>query len=107
MTPTTYPADRTALLIVDPYNDFTAAMGTLSLPLMVYRMPPHSHPTDERVEVKQGTLLIGMGDRLDAKKSRGRASSRTGTSTVAGSCRAHSAESGSNKIPARPGVSTR
>jgi quercetin dioxygenase-like cupin family protein len=34
-----------------------------------YRMPPHSHPTDERVEVKQGTLLVGMGDRLDAKKT--------------------------------------
>jgi hypothetical protein len=34
-----------------------------------YRMPPHFHPTDERVEVKQGTLLIGMGDRLDAKKT--------------------------------------
>jgi quercetin dioxygenase-like cupin family protein len=34
-----------------------------------YRMPLHSHPTDERVEVKQGTLLVGMGDRLDAKKT--------------------------------------
>jgi quercetin dioxygenase-like cupin family protein len=34
-----------------------------------YRMPPHSHPADERVEVKQGTLLVGMGDRLDAKKT--------------------------------------
>jgi quercetin dioxygenase-like cupin family protein len=34
-----------------------------------YRMPPHFHPTDERVEVKQGTLLVGMGDRLDAKKT--------------------------------------
>jgi mannose-6-phosphate isomerase-like protein (cupin superfamily) len=34
-----------------------------------YRMPPHYHPTDERVEVKQGTLLVGMGDRLDARKT--------------------------------------
>jgi quercetin dioxygenase-like cupin family protein len=34
-----------------------------------YRMPPHFHPTDERVEVKQGTLLVGMGDRLDAGKT--------------------------------------
>jgi len=32
-------------------------------------MPPHFHPTDERVQVVQGTLLIGMGDRLDAKKT--------------------------------------
>jgi quercetin dioxygenase-like cupin family protein len=34
-----------------------------------YRMPPHFHPTHERVEVKQGTLLVGMGDRFDAKKT--------------------------------------
>ena len=34
-----------------------------------YKMPPHFHPTDERVEVKQGTLLIGMGDGLDTKKT--------------------------------------
>ena len=34
-----------------------------------YRMPPHFHPTDERVEVKQGTLLVGMGDRLDLGKT--------------------------------------
>jgi len=34
-----------------------------------YRMPPHFHPTDERVVVKQGTLLVGMGDRLDVEKT--------------------------------------
>ncbi len=34
-----------------------------------YTMPPHYHPTDERVEVRQGTLLVGMGDKLDAKKT--------------------------------------
>jgi quercetin dioxygenase-like cupin family protein len=34
-----------------------------------YRMPPHFHPSDERAEVKQGTLLVGMGDRLDARKT--------------------------------------
>jgi hypothetical protein len=34
-----------------------------------YKMPPHYHPTDERVKVKQGTLLVGMGDRFDAKKT--------------------------------------
>jgi quercetin dioxygenase-like cupin family protein len=32
-----------------------------------YRIPPHSHPSDEHVEVKEGTLLVGMGDRLDPK----------------------------------------
>ena len=44
-----------------------------------YRMPPHFHPTDEHVEVKQGTLLIGMGDRLDIKKTLPVAVGDTGT----------------------------
>jgi mannose-6-phosphate isomerase-like protein (cupin superfamily) len=44
-----------------------------------YRMPPHFHPTDEHVEVKQGTLLIGMGDRLDVKKTIPVAVGDTGT----------------------------
>jgi len=34
-----------------------------------YKIPPHFHPTDETVEVKQGTFLVGMGDRLDVKKT--------------------------------------
>jgi quercetin dioxygenase-like cupin family protein len=32
-----------------------------------YRFPPHSHPSNEHVEVKEGTLLVGVGDRLDPK----------------------------------------
>jgi quercetin dioxygenase-like cupin family protein len=32
-----------------------------------YRIPPHSHPSEEHVEVKEGTLLVGMGDLLDPK----------------------------------------
>jgi hypothetical protein len=34
-----------------------------------YRMPPHFHATDEHVEVRQGTFLVGMGDKLDLKKT--------------------------------------
>ena len=34
-----------------------------------YRVPPHFHPTDEAVEVKQGTFLVGMGDSLDLAKT--------------------------------------
>ena len=30
-----------------------------------YRIPAHSHPTDEVVTVLRGTLLYGMGDKLD------------------------------------------
>ena len=34
-----------------------------------YRIPPHFHPTDESVEVKKGTFLVGMGDTLDLAKT--------------------------------------
>ena len=33
-----------------------------------YTIPPHQHPTDERIEVKSGALRLGMGDAFDAKK---------------------------------------
>ena len=35
-----------------------------------YRLPPHFHPTDEVVEVKQGTFLYGMGDVFDVAKTK-------------------------------------
>ena len=34
-----------------------------------YKIPPHFHPTDEVVEVKKGTFLVGMGDQFDSKKT--------------------------------------
>ena len=34
-----------------------------------YRLPPHYHPHYEHVEVKEGTILAGMGDRLDPKQT--------------------------------------
>lgn len=34
-----------------------------------YKVAPHFHPTAELVEVKSGTLLVGMGDALDVKKA--------------------------------------
>ena len=34
-----------------------------------YKIPPHFHPTDEVVEVKEGTFLVGMGDTFDPKKT--------------------------------------
>ncbi len=33
-----------------------------------YKMPAHTHPTDENLTVISGTLDIGMGDKLDPKK---------------------------------------
>jgi quercetin dioxygenase-like cupin family protein len=34
-----------------------------------YRIPPHFHPSFEHVEVRKGTLLVGMGDWLDPKQT--------------------------------------
>jgi quercetin dioxygenase-like cupin family protein len=35
-----------------------------------YRIPPHFHPSYEHVEVREGTLLVGVGDVLDSKRTR-------------------------------------
>ena len=48
--------------------------GTGEVTLLVsmpdgYRLPPHLHPGDEHVEVKEGTLLVGAGDVLDPKRT--------------------------------------
>jgi hypothetical protein len=50
----------------------------LSLP-NGYRISPHWHPTDEHAEVKQGTFLVGMGDKLDLKLTKPMAAGDTGT----------------------------
>jgi quercetin dioxygenase-like cupin family protein len=33
-----------------------------------YKIPPHSHPTDENVTILSGTFHIAMGDTFDTKK---------------------------------------
>ena len=32
-----------------------------------YKIPPHTHPTDENVTVISGTFLVGMGETVDTK----------------------------------------
>jgi quercetin dioxygenase-like cupin family protein len=34
-----------------------------------YRIPPHSHPSYEHVEVREGALLVGVGDVIDPKRT--------------------------------------
>jgi hypothetical protein len=61
------PGAQIAVVSGDP-----TAPGPVTIELLMpdgYRMPPHSHPGDERVEVLQGTLLIGLGDKLDPKRT--------------------------------------
>jgi quercetin dioxygenase-like cupin family protein len=56
-----------AVLSGDPFKPVVLKV-LISMP-DGYRMPPHFHPTDEHVEVRQGTFLVGMGDKLDPKKT--------------------------------------
>jgi mannose-6-phosphate isomerase-like protein (cupin superfamily) len=56
-----------AVLSGDPFKPVVLKV-LISMP-DGYRMPPHFHATDEHVEVRQGTFLVGMGDKLDAKKT--------------------------------------
>jgi quercetin dioxygenase-like cupin family protein len=62
------PGARLAVVSGDP----TAPVETTMLVSMPdgYRLPPHYHPGFEHVEVKQGTVLAGMGDRIDPTHTR-------------------------------------
>ena len=58
---------RMAVVSGDPTK---AALFTAELAMPSgYKIPPHFHPTDEVVEVKKGTLLVGMGNKFDASKT--------------------------------------
>jgi quercetin dioxygenase-like cupin family protein len=62
------PGARLAVVSGDP-----TAPGECTLELSMpngYRLPPHYHPSYEHVEVREGTLLVGMGDRLDPQRTR-------------------------------------
>ena len=59
---------RMAVVSGDPSK---AAVFTVQLAMPSgYKIAPHFHPTDETVEVKKGTLLVGMGDKFDASKAK-------------------------------------
>jgi quercetin dioxygenase-like cupin family protein len=60
-----------ALLAVVSGDPTAPGESTLELSMPDgYRLPPHYHPHYEHVEVREGTLLAGMGDRLDPKQTR-------------------------------------
>jgi quercetin dioxygenase-like cupin family protein len=61
------PGARIAVVSGDP-----TIPGMTTVELIMpngYRIPPHSHPVDEFVEVKEGTLLVGIGDEMDPGKT--------------------------------------
>jgi quercetin dioxygenase-like cupin family protein len=76
--PTTLPSSaQVAVLGGDP----TAPGETTFLISMPngYRIPPHFHPGYVHVEVREGTLLLGMGDELDPKRTRALAAGDSAT----------------------------
>jgi quercetin dioxygenase-like cupin family protein len=60
---------KVAVLYGDPQKDGLFIIRA-KLPAN-YRIPAHSHPTDEVVTVLSGTLMVGMGDKLDPAKVKG------------------------------------
>jgi len=57
------PGSEAAVLEGDPGK---AGMFTVRLKMPDgYTVPPHSHPTDERVTIISGSLMAGMGNKMD------------------------------------------
>jgi len=60
-----------ALLAVVSGDPTAPGESTLELSMPSgYRIPPHYHQSYEHVEVREGTLLVGMGDWIDPKQTR-------------------------------------
>ena len=57
-----------ALIAVVSGDPTRAGMFTLRVSMPDgYRIPPHSHPGDEHVQIHEGALQVGVGDQLDPK----------------------------------------
>jgi quercetin dioxygenase-like cupin family protein len=61
------PGALLAVLSGDPARPGQST-AELSLP-DGYQVPRHSHPMGERLEIRQGTLLVGTGERFDVSKT--------------------------------------
>jgi quercetin dioxygenase-like cupin family protein len=76
--PTTLPPSaRVAVVSGDP----TAPGESTFLIAMPngYRIPPHFHPSYAHVKVREGTLLVGTGDKLEPKRTRALAAGDSAT----------------------------
>jgi quercetin dioxygenase-like cupin family protein len=60
---------KMAVLYGDPSKTGELFIVRLKMPAG-YRIPAHWHPTDENVTVVSGTFNMGMGDKLDAAKTK-------------------------------------
>jgi quercetin dioxygenase-like cupin family protein len=66
--PAVFPAGAKMAVVSGDPSKAEPFVVELSMP-NGYKVPPHFHPTDEVVEVKEGTFLVGMGDTFDPKKT--------------------------------------
>ena len=67
--PAVFPAGAKMAIVSGDPSKAELFQVELSLP-DGYKIPPHFHPTDEVVEVKEGVFLVGMGDTFDPKKAK-------------------------------------
>ena len=76
--PAVFPSGaKMAVVSGDPSK---AGMFTIELSMPKgYKISPHFHPTEESVEVKKGTFLVGMGDTLDVAKTNPMKAGATGS----------------------------
>jgi quercetin dioxygenase-like cupin family protein len=67
--PTTMPGG--ALVAVASGNPYAPVETTFLIAMPGgYRIPPHFHPSEVRIGVRKGSVLVGMGDRLDRNRAR-------------------------------------
>ncbi len=67
--PAVFPAGAKMAVVSGDPSKAELFLVELSMP-NGYKIPPHFHPTDEVVEVKEGTFLVGMGDTFDLTKAK-------------------------------------
>jgi hypothetical protein len=63
------PAGAKMAVIEGPPTEAVPFTFRLKFPAS-YKIPPHAHPAIEHVTVISGTLNLGMGDKLDAAKTK-------------------------------------
>ena len=75
--PAVFPAGAQMAVVSGDPSRAGPFVVELSMP-SGYKIPPHSHPTDEKVTIDKGTFLVGMGDTFDAAKAKPMATGATG-----------------------------
>lgn len=67
--PSVFPAGAQMAVVSGDPGKAGPFVIQLSMPAG-YRIPPHTHPTDEKVTVVKGVFLVGMGTTFDQKNTK-------------------------------------